>query len=327
MENLCVDCKVCDGKACRNKIPGPGAKGLGLGAVRNYEKWQQVRVMLDTLVESGPVNTEVTLLGRKLSAPIMAGPVGAVQMHYGNQYDDLTYNDLLVKACKTIGLVGFTGDGMDPQVMIQGCQAIKQIEGAGIPTVKPWSNQAVKTKLDIVKDSQAMAVAMDVDAAGLPFLKNSAEPAGNKSVSELKELIEYVNKPFIVKGIMTVKGARKALEAGADAIIVSNHGGRVLDQCLATAEVLEEIVAEVNGRMCVLVDGGIRTGVDVFKALALGADGVLVARPFVTAAYFGGFDAVVQCGRQLIEELEDTMLMCGAKQISDITRDMVRWAK
>ena len=95
-------------------------------------------------------------------------------------------------------------------------------------------------------------------------------------------------KPFILKGIMTVKGAEKALEAGAAGIIVSNHGGRVLDQCPATAEVLPAIVDAVGGKMKIFVDGGIRSGMDVFKALALGADAVLIARPFVTAVYGGG---------------------------------------
>ena len=95
-------------------------------------------------------------------------------------------------------------------------------------------------------------------------------------------------KPFILKGIMTVKGAEKALEAGAAGIVVSNHGGRVLDQCPATAEVLPAIVDAVGGKMKVFVDGGIRSGMDVFKALALGADAVLIARPFVTMVYGGG---------------------------------------
>lgn len=103
-------------------------------------------------------------------------------------------------------------------------------------------------------------------AAGLPFLKNMEPPAGSKTVEELREIIEMAGMPFIVKGIMTVKGALKAKEAGASAIIVSNHGGRVLDQCPATAEVLEEIATAVNGSMKILVDGGIRSGADVFKA-------------------------------------------------------------
>lgn len=80
--------------------------------------------------------------------------------------------------------------------------------------------------------------------------------------------------PFIVKGIMSVRGALKAKEAGANAIVVSNHGGRVLDGCAATADVLEEIVAAVGDSMKIFVDGGIRTGGDIFKALAMGADGI-----------------------------------------------------
>ena len=98
--------------------------------------------------------------------------------------------------------------------------------------------------------------------------------------------------PFIAKGIMTARGAIKAVEAGVDAIVVSNHGGRVLDQCPATAEVLPAIVEAVQGKVKIFVDGGIRSGVDVFKALALGADGVLICRPFVTAVYGGGMEGV-----------------------------------
>ena len=117
----------------------------------------------------------------------------------------------------------------------------------------------------------------------------------------------------------------KAKEAGADAIIVSNHGGRVLDQCPATAEVLEEIVKEVNGSMKILVDGGIRSGTDIFKALALGADGVLICRPFVVAVYGGGEEGVKLYIDKLGAELKDAMQMCGAHSVSEITRDMVRY--
>ena len=111
---------------------------------------------------------------------------------------------------------------------------------------------------------------------------------------------------------MTVSGAEKAVEAGAAGIVVSNHGGRVLDDCPATAEVLADIVAAVDGRAKILVDGGIRTGNDVFKALALGADGVLIARPFVTAVYGGGADSVAAYTEKLGSELADTMRLCGA---------------
>lgn len=138
-------------------------------------------------------------------------------------------------------------------------------------------------------------------------------------------MVKAAGKPFVVKGIMTVKGALKAQEAGAAGIVVSNHGGRVLDQCPATAEVLPEIVEALRGSgVKVLVDGGIRTGVDVFKALALGADAALIARPFVTAVYGGDQEGVLAYIKQLAGELEDTMQMCGAATLADITPDMVR---
>ena len=113
-------------------------------------------------------------------------------------------------------------------------------------------------------------------------------------------------------------------EAGAAAIVVSNHGGRVLDQCPATAEVLAEIADAVGNDMKILVDGGIRSGVDIFKALALGADAVLIGRPFVTAVYGGGAEGVAAYTAKLAAELEDTMAMCGAHSLSEISRDMVR---
>ena len=144
-------------------------------------------------------------------------------------------------------------------------------------------------------------------------------------MEEMKAIISEHDVPFIVKGIITVKGALKAKEAGAAAIVVSNHGGRVLDQCPATAEVLPEIVEALKGSgIKILVDGGIRDGVTVFKALAMGADAVIIARPFVTAVY-GGEEEGVKCYIEKIKaELSDTMAMCGAHSIAEITSDMVR---
>ena len=320
----CKACPVCNGAACRNTIPGPGAKGMGDTAMRNFDKWQQIRVNMDTLFPCRPVDTTFDLFGRTFAAPFFAGPVGAVSMHYSDLYNDLTYNSVLVSACAENGIAAFTGDGLDSQVMVAATKAIGEKNGLGVPTVKPWNRDTIRQKMELVKASGAFAAAMDIDAAGLPFLKNMQPPAGGKSVEELSAIIKDAGVPFIVKGVMTVKGAEKALQAGADAIIVSNHGGRVLDQCPATAEVLEEIAAFVDGRMKVLVDGGIRSGVDVFKALALGADGVLIARPFVAAVYGGGKEGVKAYIEKIQGELADTMAMCGAFSISEITRDMVR---
>ncbi len=319
----CKACPVCNGAACRNTMPGPGAKGVGDLAMRNYEKWQDVRINMDTICEQKPLDTTIELFGKKFAYPFFAGPVGAVKLHYGDRYTDQEYNEILLKGCADSGIAAFTGDGTDYNVMIEATNAIRGLNGQGIPTVKPWDMDTIREKMELVKKSGAFAVAMDIDAAGLPFLQNLNPPAGSKSVDELKEIVKMAEIPFVLKGIMTPKGALKALEAGVQGIVVSNHGGRVLDQCPATAEVLPSIVKAVDGRMKIFVDGGIRTGVDVFKALALGADAVLIARPFVTAVYGGAEEGVGAYASKLASELEDTMKMCGAYSLADISSDMI----
>lgn len=323
----CKACPECNGRACRNQIPGPGAKGVGDTAIRNYDKWKEIRLQMDTLVEKRPVDTSLELFGKHFAYPFFAGPVGAVNLHYGDALNDISYNDILVSACAAHGIAAFTGDGTNPEVMAAATAAVKKAGGLGIPTVKPWNIETVREKMALVKEANAFAVAMDVDAAGLPFLKNLTPPAGSKSVAELREIVEAAGVPFIVKGIMTVKGALKAQEAGAAAIVVSNHGGRVLDQCPATAEVLEDIVKAVHASgsdMKIFVDGGIRSGADVFKALALGADAVIIARPFVTAVYGGAEEGVEAYIQKIGSELKDTMEMCGVSTLAEITRDCVR---
>ena len=324
MGNYCKACPECNGRACKNQMPGPGAKGIGDTAIRNYDKWKEIRVQMDTLVEKRPIDTSLSLFGKNFQYPFFAGPVGAVNMHYGDSLNDVSYNDILVSSCAEFGIAAFTGDGMDSNVMVAATEAIKKAGGLGIPTVKPWNVEMVREKMALVKDAGAFAAAMDIDAAGLPFLKNFNPPAGSKSVEELREIVKAAGVPFIVKGIMTVKGALKAKEAGAAAIVVSNHGGRVLDQCPATAEVLEEIAKAVDGSMKIFVDGGIRSGTDVFKALALGADVVIIARPFVTAVYGGGREGVEAYIQKIGSELADTMAMCGVSSLAEITRDCVR---
>lgn len=319
----CRACPVCDGRACKNKMPGPGAKGSGTVAIRNFDAWQRVFVNMDTICESRQADPSLSLFGRSFRYPFFAGPVGAVALHYGGAYDDLSFARALTKACASCGIAAFTGDGVDAAVMQSACEAIRDADGVGIPTVKPWDMETVFQKLELVKQSGAFAVAMDVDAAGLPFLQGRTPAAGPKTVEELSEIAGRAGVPFLVKGVMTVRGAQKALQAGASGIVVSNHGGRVLDGCPATAEVLPGIAKAVGGKMTILVDGGIRTGLDVFRALALGADAVILARPFVTAMYGGGEAGVSALTERLGAELRDTMQMCGVHTLSEITRECV----
>lgn len=320
---FCKACNICNGYGCKNTIPGPGAKGRGDGAIKNYEAWSNYRINIDCISDVKDTDISISLFGKKLSSCVFAGPVGAIPTHYSDYYDDMSYNEVMLKTMSSMNMLAFTGDGKNEEVVIKACEAIKKVNGFGIPTIKPWDILTMKKKIDLANDANCIAIACDIDAAGLPFLKNNNPPAGSKTKEELKEIIEYANKPFIIKGIMTKESALKAIEAKAYGIVVSNHGGRVLDDSTPTACILEEIASVCKGKCKVFVDGGIRSGADVFKALALGADAVLIARPFVVSA-FGGNDVGIEFyANKINEELKDVMQMTGCKTLSDIKRNMI----
>ncbi|MBR2716565.1 MAG: alpha-hydroxy-acid oxidizing protein [Oscillospiraceae bacterium] len=321
----CKACPVCNGLACGNSMPGPGCKAPGNAAARNFAKWQEICVNMDTLCENRDIDMSFSLFARTFAAPVFIAPLGAVNMHYGDKYNDLSYNRLLVPACAEYGIAAFTGDGVDPEVMKSSAEDMIKVGGLGVPTIKPWNREAVFEKLDYLHaKGDFLAVAMDVDGAGLPFLKAMNPNAGSKSVAELREIIDYARMPFIVKGIMTPAGARKAAEAGAAAIVVSNHGGRVQGGVPSTAEVLPGIADAVGGSLTIFVDGGIRSGVDVYRALALGADAVLIGRPVVPFIYAAGAEGLKAYLDRLLAELSSTMTMCGTPTLADIGRENVR---
>ena len=216
----CHACPVCNGLACKNAIPGPGAKGLGTGAIRNYQKWQELCVNMDTICENGDVDTSYDFFGHKLAIPVMAGPVGAVTLHYSDKHDDLSYNNVLVEGCANAGIIAFTGDGTNPKVMEGATAAIAANGGFGIPTVKPWDNATVAKKMAMARESGCFALAMDIDAAGLPFLQNLTPPAGSKTVEQLQEIareagvltVGVVTKPFGFEGRKRMAQAEQGIE-------------------------------------------------------------------------------------------------------------------
>ena len=129
----CKACPVCSGLACKNTVPGPGAKGLGTGAIRNYQKWQEICVNMDTICPNIPADTSVRLFGRDFAVPVFAAPVGAVRLHYGDKHDDNSYNALLVPSCARAGIAAFTGDGTDPAVFTAAAGTIAAAGGGGPP--------------------------------------------------------------------------------------------------------------------------------------------------------------------------------------------------
>ncbi|MBQ9686517.1 MAG: alpha-hydroxy-acid oxidizing protein [Oscillospiraceae bacterium] len=320
----CKACPVCNGRACGNAMPGPGCKYPGNVAARNYDKWQEICVNMDTLCPNAEPDVSFAMFGRRFTAPIFAAPLGAIDLHYGSKYKDAAYNSILIPAAADYGVMALTGDGVDPSIMLRSAEDMVKVGGIGCPIIKPWNKETVFEKLDVLNAAGIFAAGMDIDGAGLPFLKAMNPNAGSKSVDEMKEIIAYAKMPFIVKGIMTVKGAEKAVEAGAAAIVISNHGGRVQGAVPSTAEVLPEIAAAVKGQTVILVDGGIRSGVDVFRALALGADAVLIGRPILPMIYAAGAEGFTVYMDKIVSELKATMTMCGAPTLADITADKIR---
>jgi len=150
------------------------------------------------------------------------------------------------------------------------------------------------------------------------------EPA--LSWSDLGDLAADCAVPVLVKGVLTAEDGALAVEHGAAGIVVSNHGGRQLDRCLATADALPEVVDAVEGRAAVLVDGGIRRGVDIAIALALGADAVLVGRPALWGLAAGGEAGARSVLELLREELELTLALCGCASPAELSRVHLRRA-
>ncbi|CAL8996594.1 unnamed protein product [Prunus brigantina] len=140
--------------------------------------------------------------------------------------------------------------------------------------------------------------------------------------------IEWVksitNLPILIKEVLTHEVSRKAVEVGVAGIVVSNHGGRQLDYTPTTISVLEEEVDVVGGKVPVLLDGGVRRGTDVFNALALGAQAVLVGRPVIYGLAANGEHGVRRVIEMLKDEFELTMALCGCPGVMDINRSHVR---
>jgi len=144
--------------------------------------------------------------------------------------------------------------------------------------------------------------------------------------SDVESLASECSIPVFVKGVLTAEDAVLALDHGAAGVVVSNHGGRQLDRSLASADALPEIAETLDGRAALLVDGGIRRGIDVATALALGADAVLVGRPALWGLAAGGHEGVAAVLGLLREELELTLALCGCTSPTDLGRTHVRRA-
>ena len=320
----CLVCKECNGVACKGWVPGVGAKWTGNSFIRSFNYLNEVKVVMDTIYEGKGQDISIELFDKKFSAPIFVAPIGGMDINYGGKLSEEDYHRRTLMGAKAAGIAAFTGDGANDDYFNAPLKPLKEVGGWGIPTLKPWSQEKIFEKIKTVEELGVLALAMDIDSAGLVHLAASGKPVYSKTVEDLKAIVDSTKLPFIIKGIMSGKAAEKAVQSGAYGIVVSNHGGRVLDNTPATTEMLPEIRKAVGKRIKIFVDGGIRTGADVFKALALGADAVLIGRTFTISAFGGGAEGVQLYAEKLMAELKDTMLMTGCSTLEDITMDKIR---
>jgi 4-hydroxymandelate oxidase len=166
-----------------------------------------------------------------------------------------------------------------------------------------------------------LASAADADSSDIMRMVSDFDPS--LTFDDLAQFGEWSGLPVVVKGIVRGDDAARAVDAGATAIAVSNHGGRVLDGVAATADVLPEVVDAVGDRVEVYVDGGIRSGTDVAKALALGARAVMVGRPVLWGLVVDGADGAAAVLDLLGTQFEAAMAFCGACRVGELTRDLV----
>ena len=321
----CKVCPVCNGLGCGHTLPGPGCKGPGNGAADNYQAWRRIRLNMDTVMPNTPIDTATEFLGQRLSFPLVSAPIGSIRRQFNPTDDIRDFNEQCLAACESRGLLHFYSSGLEPAAHEAAIASRLAHGNRGLPVINPEADESILRQIDRCRAVlPPPAVCVVVDSAGLPHLKACHGSGGTKSPEQLRALKEAAGLPLIVKGVMTAKSALKAVEAGADAVIVSNHGGRVLSDTPATAEVLPEIAAAVKGRAKVIVDGGLRHGVDLFKACALGADLCMICRPVLIAYYGGGREGIECFFDKMLAELTDTMYMCGARRIADITPEMLR---
>ncbi len=192
---------------------------------------------------------------------------------------------------------------------------------ANMMTKVPWGLEMLQTKRRFFGNIVGHAKGVSDPSSLSSWTAEAFDPS--LDWDRVKTLMDMWGGKVILKGILDVEDAKKAVEVGADAIVVSNHGGRQLDGALSSIRMLEEIVKEVGDKTEVWLDSGIRSGQDVLKAVALGAKGVMIGRAWVYGLGAMGEKGVTKALEVIHKELDTSMALCGHRDIKTVNRDMV----
>ena len=323
MKGFCNLCKECNGIWCAGKVPGMGGAGTGAAFKRAYNKLNEIGFVVRTLHDAKDPSLKMEIFGKTLSFPAMVAPITGAKFNMGGYVTDEEYSNDVVFGALDAGTIAMIGDTGDPKCYEYGMKAIKEVNGDGIAIIKPRENDEIIKRIRMAEEAGAIAVGIDSDGAGLVTMKLFGQPVGPKSLEDLKILVNSTKLPFIVKGILSVEEALICVEAGVDAIVVSNHGGRTLNGAIAPCEVLEDIVEAVGDKINVIVDGNIREGGDILKYLALGAKAVLIGRPIIWGSIGGRQEGVKIILEDLKSGLYKAMILTGNNNVKKINKNTI----
>ncbi|MDH5717343.1 MAG: alpha-hydroxy-acid oxidizing protein [Spirochaetia bacterium] len=324
----CRVCPVCDGKKCASAVPGMGGVGHMKTFQNNISAFKAIKIMKHNSIKNNKVNPDISFefLGNTLNIPILTAPITGCKTNLGLSINEWDLAIETGEAALKMGTLPLFGDGASEDKYLIGLKAIEQLK-KGIPIFKPIDNNDVTlAKIKEAQRSGALAWGMDIDSVGLKTLELKGVKTSKKNIDDLKKLRLSSGLPFIVKGVMTIEEAKIACEAKAYAVIISNHGGRISDDLPASVDVVEEISAFIRKNYLnvkILADGGIRSGGDIFKMLALGANAVLIGRPLAIAAVGLGRLGVHSLLSQYTFELKEIMRKLGIMNLANINKDYI----
>jgi hypothetical protein len=317
LSGVCSVCRICDGIECAGWLPGIGSCGDGEGFKKNLRVLKKQSIIPNVFSRIDNINTGSDMFGLPLDLPVLPSPISNMKRNMKGVFKDEEYNRLILLGAKKSGSIGCIGQteydalGEEIDYLID---PLSDVYGHGIPFFNPY--HGMKTTLKNIEK----AFRAGAKTAGLS-LDHKDTPVNERW---LPEMVGQSPLPIIAKGILSLENALFAVDAGVKGIVVSNRGGRILESLPSGFEVIEEIKREIKDSVLLMVDGGVRSGEDVFKALSLGVDLVLIGRPLFIFCAGGLENGVSFYINKIKSELKEVMLLAGAKTVGDITRSMTK---
>ncbi|MCG8684456.1 MAG: alpha-hydroxy-acid oxidizing protein [Desulfobacterales bacterium] len=325
MKGICAAYPNCDGsrdKICQResygKPIGLGGAGKGLSFRNNTAALERVRFNMSVVGDHFEPDTRTQFLGVDIEFPVLPASTAGAQK-YNDALDEADFCKAVLMGAKDAGTIAMRGDTWFYTPEQNPClDAMEACSGYGMAIFKPRSQDILKGLIETAEHLGCKAVGVDLDGAGSTIMAREGQPVFRKSVKDIEELVQFSSIPFIAKGVMRPDEAKMCADAGVAVVGVSNHGGRVLDSTPGTAEVLPLIREQVGKDILLTVDGGVRTGYDVLKMLALGADAVLLGRDIIRAAVGAGAYGVRLHLEHIRSTLKKAMFMTGVKNIQSV---------